>query len=74
MPYRSPQLPPPVTRGERVAVLSGYLLLVGGLLTLPWLLNRPSHGKLPMWLAMSAVALGAGLTAYCYIANAIRRL
>ena len=71
--YRSPPIPPPVTPAERAAVLSGYLLLTGGLLALPWLLNWPSQGKWPMWLAMAAAALGAAITAYCYITNALRR-
>jgi hypothetical protein len=74
MPYRPPALPPPVTRAERLAVLSGYVLLAGGLLALPWLINRNECGKLPLWLAMSATVLGAAITASCYIANAIRRL
>jgi hypothetical protein len=69
--YREPELPPPVTLAERVAVFSGYLLLAGGLLALPWLTNRAGRGEL--WLAMTATILGAGITAFCYISNAIRR-
>jgi hypothetical protein len=72
MQYREPDFPPPVTRAERIAVLSGYLLLTGGLLALPWLINRSGRGEL--WLAMAATGVGAGITAFCYISNAVRRM
>ncbi len=72
VPYREPDPFPPASRAERVAVFGGYLLLAGGLLALPWLINRPGPGALR--LAMAATILGTCITAFCYISNAIRRL
>ncbi len=73
--YHQPNTPPPVTIGERVCVICGYVLLATGLLLVFTALHGRTVGDNPRLRAgLIVLAVGAGVTIFCFIYNAIRRM
>jgi hypothetical protein len=63
----------PFTRLERFAIFLGILLLFGGMTVLYLSPNIREGGEQFALAAAIATLAGAGLCAFCYIFNAVRR-
>lgn len=73
--YKRPDVTPPVTRGERVLMVSGYVLLALGFLLIPFVHDSRPLLRNPPLLAAAVLGLaGIGVTIFCFIYNAIRRM
>ena len=73
--YKDPEVPAPVTRAERVTIVSGYVLLAAGFILVPGALDgTPIRQNPRMMLALLLLLAGGAVTAFCFIYNALRRM